>query len=76
MISGYTSDEVKQYHGASNAAIQNKPIKKGIFTKDNHWQYMFLCQNCMTNSTIAFDQKEETVQLTYVVVSPTVVPVG
>jgi hypothetical protein len=37
--------------------------------KDNRWQYMFLCQNCLANSTIALNPKEESVQLAFVVVS-------
>jgi hypothetical protein len=68
LISGYASNDVKLYSGEGGVVVQNKPIKKGIFAKDNMWQYMFLCQNCMANSSIALDQKEETARLAFVVV--------
>jgi hypothetical protein len=69
IISGYTPDEVKLYSGVDGVAVQSKPIVKGTFAKGNSWQYMFLCQNCLANSTIAFDQSEDAIQLAYVVVS-------
>jgi hypothetical protein len=69
VISGYTTDDVTLYPGVGTLKIENKPIKKGVFAKGDTWQYMFLCKNCMANSTITLDQKEEVVQLAYVVVS-------
>jgi hypothetical protein len=68
-LSGYVPEKITSYNGSSGVTVQNKPIKKGIFVKDNNWQYTFLCQNCMANSTLAFDQKANKVELSYVVVS-------
>jgi hypothetical protein len=48
--------------------VQSKPIKKGVSVKDNVGQYTFLCQNCMANSSLAFDPKADKVDLSFVAV--------
>ncbi|KAF2664740.1 hypothetical protein BT63DRAFT_460232 [Microthyrium microscopicum] len=63
---GYTNDDVQVYKGEGAAKVVNKPIKKGTFAKGSDWQYMFLCENCMVNSSLVFDQKEQRVQIGYV----------
>ena len=55
--------------GFGGVTVQNKPIEKGVIAKGNTWQYTFLCQNCLANSSLAFDPKADKVELTYVVVS-------
>ncbi|KAF2424884.1 hypothetical protein EJ08DRAFT_652212 [Tothia fuscella] len=67
LATGYATSEVKMYSGVGAVKVLSKPISKGVFQKGDIWQYTFLCQNCMANSTIALDQKEETMQLAYVV---------
>jgi len=67
IATGYLPNEITPYNGSSGVTVQNKPIEKGVTVKDNNWQYTFLCQNCLANSSLAFDLKADKVELTYVV---------